>query len=82
MAFISVSLLEQNHKAENDWKGCCKILSKKDDVIVLRAVTGVVHIMSCMTSLDTIPTDNSVEYSLHSHSFLAATAVLYQTLNS
>lgn len=78
MAFISISLLEQNHKAENDWKGCYKILSKKDDVIILRVVTGVVPIVSCMTPLETIPIDNSIEYSLHSHSFLAAIAVLYQ----
>ena len=39
MTFINVSLLEQNHKAENDLKRLMVKFSHKDDVVVLRAAT-------------------------------------------
>lgn len=39
MTFINVSLLEQNHKAENDLERLMVKFSHKDDVVMLRAAT-------------------------------------------
>lgn len=39
MTFISVNLLEQNHKADNDLERLTVKFSRKDDVVMLRAAT-------------------------------------------
>lgn len=43
MTFISVNLLEQNHKADNDLERLMVKFSHKDDVVMLRSC----HIWSC-----------------------------------